>query len=463
MNKTISTVPTIPNWMIWVQGICFAVLYAIWALPETILVRHICLIIGALLGLYEIYQFRHLFWSKRAIPAWLIVALFAWATFHLFFLSQDFAAQYEEYTSIWKRTAIGTIFALGFGIALINNRLTNIEQKVLWWWIYLGLLAPTVIYLIKYFLSSYGVLMDWQIPAYWRLYKSSALFYIPKTTYVCFCLPVLGLALGGIARNVANNFFLKSENLIYFLTVPLVLFVFYGENIKNGIVYSALLILLFPWMIVFSDFRKDWIAKLILIVAILSICAFFVINNIQSNASWKALHADAKIAIATETYDHWKYSGDRGYPVNELGIMVSVTNYERIAWGKVGLTLVRENPLGYGLIERSFGHIAKTKWLNSKLHQTHSGWLDLTLGLGLIGLGLIISCLAILIARIGQLQTSLDHSLALYPECIWWILMSLLVMWCTTEISQKIYFDNLIFWLAMASGMNVSLSDSIAV
>ena len=118
MNDRIMSPPNIPGWIVWVQCICFSVLYAIWALPETILIRHICLIIGALLSLWTIYQNRHSFFHWRAIPVWLIVALFAWATCHLFFLANDFAAQYEEYTSIWKRTALGAIFALGFGIAL---------------------------------------------------------------------------------------------------------------------------------------------------------------------------------------------------------------------------------------------------------------------------------------------------------------------------------------------------------
>ena len=134
----------IPNWVILTQCIAFAILYAIWALPETILIRHVCLILGGLLGVYEIYQYRDLLLTKRALPAWLILALFAWMTFHLFFLSNDYALQLIEYAGIWKRTAIGFIFALGLGLALGNK-----TQKAYWWIIFGGLLMPSLIYLLK--------------------------------------------------------------------------------------------------------------------------------------------------------------------------------------------------------------------------------------------------------------------------------------------------------------------------
>ena len=101
-----------------VQTICFSVLYAIWVLPGTIVLRHLCLGLGALLSLYSIYKSRHLFLQKRVIPIWLIATLFGWITFHLLFLAQDPMVQLAEFTSIWKRSALGVIFALGMGISI---------------------------------------------------------------------------------------------------------------------------------------------------------------------------------------------------------------------------------------------------------------------------------------------------------------------------------------------------------
>jgi O-Antigen ligase len=463
MNQQTLSLPQIPNWIVWVQAICFSTLYAIWALPETILIRHVCLIAGALASLWVIYQYRKSFFQKKSIPAWLIAALFAWASFHLFFLSNDFAAQYEEYTSIWKRTAIGAVFALGFGIALSSySRKQDSKGKALWTLIYIGLLAPTLTYIVKYVLTNYGVQKGWVVPDYWKLYYGSLPFYIPKTAYVCFCLPTLGIALGQLACNIHQHQSFKWANLVYLATIPAVLFVFYGENIKNGVVYSAALLLLFLGVLVFRNFRRHWAIKLLVLGVVLAIGVLFVANSLQTNDSWRTFSADAKIARDTQTYQQWKYNGEKGYPNNELGTMVSVTNYERMAWAKEGIKLAMQNPLGYGLIERSFGHLAKINWPDSKLHQSHSGWIDLVLGLGIPGIALILTSLLILLYQLGRLGKDIPTSPNPYVTMVWWALFSALIMWCTTEISQKVYFDALILWLTLGAGVGLGFQNKIA-
>jgi hypothetical protein len=448
---------SVPSWIVWAQCVCFSVLYAIWALPETILIRHICLIAGALLSLWILFQYRRAFLRKNAIPTWLIAALFVWATFHLFFLSGDFALQYAEYTSIWKRTALGAIFALGFGIALVNNRLNETNQKLLWALMYAGLLVPTLIYIVKFILTHNAPQWGFKAPDYWLLHTFSAPYYLPKTAYVCFCLPILAIALGQLVRNVYKGNLWKLANIVYLVTVPAVLFVFYGENIKNGVVYSALLLTLFIGVLLFNFFREYWIAKSAILGVVLVLGVFFINHSIQSNISWHSFLVDAKIAVDTKTYQQWKYSGEQGYPNNEFGSTVSITNYERIAWGKTGLQLIWQHPLGYGLVERSFGHLAKIHWPDSKLHQSHSGWIDLTLGLGIPGFLLINIALVILlyqlIKRLNRLENGVN--IATYQMVVWTALFSLGLIWFTTEISQKVYFDNLIFWLSLAAGITL--------
>jgi hypothetical protein len=83
---------------------------------------------------------------------------------------------------------------------------------------------------------------------------------------------------------------------------------------------------------------------------------------------------------------------------------MSTTNYLRSAWGKVGIKLIAQNPLGYRLIERSFGCLAKINWPDSNLHQSHSGWIDLTLGLGIPRIGLILTILLTLLYQLGRLK-----------------------------------------------------------
>jgi hypothetical protein len=188
------------------------------------------------------------------------------------------------------------------------------------------------------------------------------------------------------------------------------------------------------------------IRKIFGILPIIVLGLFLIFGHVKNNPSWGTMLADAKVAYRINEVPNWKYSGLKGYPRNELGQVVSVTNYDRIAWGITGTYLLLKNPLGYGLIERSYGHLAAKEYPDSRLHQSHSGWLDLALGIGLPGLLLIYSSLAISLRRALKYPN-------FWKPFIFWTTISIMLMWCTTELSQKVYFDSLIFWVCLFSGL----------
>ena len=67
--------------------------------------------------------------------------------------------------------------------------------------------------------------------------------------------------------------------------------------------------------------------KLVVLGVVLVIGVLFVANSIQTNDSWRTFSADAKVSRDIQTYPQWKYNGAQGYPNNELGTVVSTTNY----------------------------------------------------------------------------------------------------------------------------------------
>jgi len=320
----------IPDWVILTQCMAFAILYAIWAQPETILIRHVCLILGALLGVYEIYQYRHLLLTKAALPAWLILALFVWMTFHLFFLSNDYKLQLIEYAGIWKRTAIGFIFALGLGIALGNK-----TQKSYWWIIFCGLLSPSLIYLAKYFFAYYGVPHQITNPDWLRLFPGSAPFYIPKTSYVVFCLPVLAVSLGMIQRNFLSRKWLYFDNFIYSMAIVLTMLVFYLEKILNGEVYGVVLITIFSisifsrWFFTLKKLQKLFI--LLVLSIMLLATTIYSSKNFHIDQKVTNLNADLKVAFNPDKYGQWKLLS-APLPTNETGSTVNVKYYARLSW-----------------------------------------------------------------------------------------------------------------------------------
>jgi hypothetical protein len=104
-------------------------------------------------------------------------------------------------------------------------------------------------------------------------------------------------------------------------------------------------------------------------------------------------------------------------------------------------------------VERSFGRLGKKVWPDAKLHQSHSGWLDFTLGLGLPGVFLLLGA-----GALAWYQSLSSSSLAQIIGG--WALASLLLSMFTTELSQKVYIDSLIFLIGLVATLNLrALSD----
>ena len=457
MPQISSTNPPIyiPKALIWVQCIAFMVLYGFWILPEIVGFRNTALVIGALAGLYPIYQYRSYFLQKRAIPIWLIVGLFAWATFHLFFLSQDYALQLLEYKRIWKFTALGSIFALGLGLSLAHYSSNSPHPKSSFWpIIYLGLCFPLLIYLVKYCLTTYGAFLGIQVPAYLQIYFESQPYYVSKSDYVAFCLPVLAVSFGQIQALLMATSDQRGRDYwaiaLYLIVIMGTLFLFYIQDIKNGMAYSVLITMFFCAFLIFrpSPGKSSRNYLFVFMVAVILVTALY--PHVQKNRSWNMLIADAKIGVQLHKYQQWKLKEGWILPKNEYNVEVSGSNYVRVAWIKAGLLLSVQTPLGYGLIEDSFKKMAKAKWpdISPNLSHSHSGWLDVILAIGYPGFFCIFGALiGVLIQSRGGLEP--------WRALVVWGQVANMVLWSTTEVSATVSFAALLFWISWASGLTL--------
>lgn len=467
-NKKLVPYQRIPAWLIWIQCIAFVVLYAFWMLPEIVGFRNTALVVGAIAGLYPIYQFRFYLFHKSATPIWLLIALFVWVIFHLLFLSHDYDAQLLELKRIWKYAVIGAIFALGLGISLANasNKVCGTHGVQVtggskyWPLVYFGLCLPVLIYLFKYFLTKHDVILGIQIPPYLHIQFGIHPFYVPKTDYVAFCLPPLAVALGQIKILLApSNELKKREYLavsLYLFVIAATFFLFYIQDIKNGIAYATLCVALFLALFIYkSGIKKFWWKLFFALIGL--VCLLTVLYpHVQKNESWRTLVADTKIALQTDKYEHWKYLGDRGFPDNEYGVAVNSGNYVRAAWFKVGLQLSAQNPLGYGLIEDSFKQMAKARWpdVSPKLSHSHSGWLDVILAVGYPGFACLFAALLLCLVEAKNVVQP-------WEAMVRWSLISNAFLWITTEVSATITFPVLIFWICWAAGLTLIQSRQV--
>ena len=443
----------IPSALIWAQCITFAMLYAIWMFYELLYFRRILLISGAVLALYPIYQYRAYFLQKRAMPLWLMVGLFLWVLFHLFFLAHDYSAQLMELRRIWKYAGFGAVFAFGLGLSLIS--IGDKQKNACWAMVYFGLCLPVIIYLVKYVLYTYGVLLGISVPAFFRINSDGAsAYYIPKTDYIAFCLPVLALSLGQIyslrSAYLRLHFRQCLVILVNFFVISATLFLFYIQNTKNGIAYAVILIGLFVFLVLTNKSSINFWHKLLFLILVAVVVVKILYPHVQKNESWRTLIADTKIGFQLDLFPHWKYAGEQGYPINEYGVLVSGTNYERASWFKVGVQLAIKEPLGYGLIEDSFKRMVRAQWSEASpnLSHSHSGWLDLILGVGLPGF------LCILFSLLLNIKRSLDTAEP-WKFLVFWALIANLTLWVTTEVAATVSFSVLIFWISWACGLTL--------
>ena len=442
---------SVAHTLILTQCWLFAILWGVWILPETIATRNACLILGALIGLFVIYHNRSIFFQRAAIPIWLMVGLFVWVTIHLLWIGEDRAAQLDEYRTIWKRAFLAFFFALGLGVSIGSSLEDPKRSKPYWKIIYFGFCLPIVIYFAKWLATNYLPGWGYSIPKYLLLSPDHMAdpLAISRAVYVVWFMPALAIALANLIHLVRSKQALSLASLIYFVTIFSVVIVFYLENDRFGSLISFLLIALALLFMLWAAIRSKLSpAYLIICLVITGIIAIFPLKNFQDNPQWRTLIADAKVAIQVDRYDHWK-SHAKGYPNNDLGKQVSVSNYERTAWAVVGSRLLTDNPQGYGKLSLSFAALGKKAYPDSQLSWTHSGWLDFALGYGFIGLLLLAGAA---ITAWYQARKIIDP----WQSIGAWGLGSMGLVFIVKEVSTEIPVNGLIFLIVFVAAMNLN-------
>jgi O-Antigen ligase len=431
-----------PEWMVKTQCALFATLWAVTMLPNILIVRNFALVLGAIIGLYIAFRNREALISKKVIPIAVIALLFLWVTWHLLFIGKNHTLQWAEYGSLWRRALLGSLFALGLGLSLIRSKRSD------WGLIFAGLCGPVVIYYFKYFAGFIATHFGFSLPEALILFSSGvSSFYIPKISYVFFCLPAFAVSLGYIAELFRSKDIKWKIASIYIAPIIGVLGIFYLENIKNGFIYAVILTLIF-FIYIFRSAAKALSWKSYCLLALLGLAIFSsFLNNIYANDSWKTLVADYKIASHAQPVQIWS-SEASVYPINEYGRQVSITNFDRVFYLTTALTFVKQYPMGYGLVQSSFGHIARENFPSAPLIQSHSGWMDLTLGLGIPG------ALLLLVASIfAMLQvTNVPSPWSIFGV---WSLLSIVLLLLTTEAGQKNYVDTFVWLVVMVGGLGL--------
>jgi hypothetical protein len=433
-----------PSWLIFLNAALFVTMSSVSILQHTIFLRNFTLIFGALIGAFLIFKNRQVFNLKNSKPLIALSLLFVWVLAHYFLFSSNPEAQLQEISSVWKRVFLSFIFAIGLGLSIQS---AGKISKLL---VLGGFAASVIVFYFRWIINSLGISADSQFFTL-NYFDVDADGYIPKYYFSTFVVPFIAIAYCFLTevmmRKDRFRFFLM---LATCLTLIASLYIFYAIHNKNGVLYFLIISIVFVLYSILKRRKEASLKSYIMLALFLLSLSPLIYTHIKTQPTWSTFVVDSIAAFDFEKNDQWQYDGaEKGLPLNKLSTTVSGTTYLRVAWAVKGSELLVEYPLGYGLVINSFGPLAKLKWPNSKLTHSHSGWLDLGLAFGIPGLLLILIALITAVSQCSKTSKFI-------PKSGVWVLLSVALVFITSEVAERVLFDYLIFLIAFFSSSSIN-------
>jgi hypothetical protein len=451
-------------------------LLGIWATMETIALRNILLAIGALISiLYLVNQPKSENQAQTAIrfnvvayaPLFLILLMLIWVLAHYIFLSTNHSRQWDELTSTWLRAALAALIGVSTGIALTRNK--NF-LPILWFGLFISFL----------------VLIYQYVP---KAIQRDSLFAVDHFGDYIYWAKFSGVLAGtilisGLLGMVIDYFLfaMEKENGILSVSWPekkvgsLVLFYalagislatysfVFVFDAKAGVGMVSILIgfsILTALIVLGMQIQKRQIQRrnlgnyfLLVIVLLLMvlIISFLSLKHVKHNPGWGSLLEDITISSKVDEYPNWQDPSKFGYPKRADGTSVAGNTYERVSWGVVGYKLILNQPLGSGVL-RSFPDQVKklVPGFNSAAY-THSGWIDLGLSFGVLGLILIPAALLIALVRAVSTESPL------FRATIITLSLAILVLYGVGEYAFQHGIEILFYVCSLVGGLTLMTS-----
>lgn len=420
-----------------------AILISIWIVNGTIALRNILLIFGAIYSLYILginYSLQSLFGMKSTKISILLLIMIFFYVVYLNFMgdSPDKVLQTHELKSTWLRTLLAVIIGFTTGYLVCESK-----KKLLY--IYLAMMMAFLFLLIQYLID---------------LKESSSIFNINTNNIFggkinlvligsLIISGIIGLKIDSIEKYKSE--FLNSSLGFIFAAITIILIMFcytFILDTRNGILITLLLLILWTIMsfsvnkMLFYSFLRNNLPVTIIIFALIT---GILISQFKFNASWPRFAEDIGIAVQFEEYGNWKDVKKYGYPLRKDGSEVSYSTYERVSWFLAGISLAKKHLIGHGVLHGAFQAKLDQSGIEAKIASTHSGFLDLTLSLGLIGIFLIFSLLVTIL--LSQFYSPQNIS-----YFIIFITLSVIVVYSIGELSNKQSIEILFYVISFLIG-----------
>lgn len=318
-----------------------------------------------------------------ALPVGILVALTTWMYGVAFFISAETSWSLEEIHSQWFRGLAS--FAAGMLAATVARQSADFGKKATLA-LFIALLAHVVyVDAMAFYQWSPTLIHGGDFKRISGLAGGS-----DKSNYVTnalFCF----LFAEALSRRLYAKNFLEIDNKALWTAFALTFLSMFAERMRNGVIVFVLLLVLTA--LFYLQAQKNRARKMALRANILGVLFMVIgglvlaifIKPVSNPVSVGNLLGTAVIAWDTEKYKAWQDEPKYGLPKLPNGDTVDGSLYQRVAWFKEGLLLIKDNPLGVGFGRNAFGHGLKAKYGVGRGH-SHSGMLDFTIGVGIPGM-----------------------------------------------------------------------------
>lgn len=362
----------------------FALLIFILNVPGTIALRNI--LAASLLFILII------FWAQAKISIKTIMSNMNFRTnivvlcsltiyifFHSIFIADEVSWSLSQYRTQWIYPMI--YFMMGFSIATIAYLNLYFDIRTLLVVLFYSLFAHIIfvdIVVIYKFLESGNLMLN-----YGGLTKSPVL-----SSYVSNIIISI-IIIEFIYRLKEKKKILQLNNSFLLASLSLCIFSSIIGGLRFGAISLFFMSLTALVLVVIDNDHFNNKAKASVSLAMLILCALPLLYNAKSDDRWLSLIETIPIAFDTENHTYWR--DNEKIPKLSNGDEVSHSNYMRIAWAVKGFEYIKNDLFGIGYGRNVFGHaIQKYEKSSEEIRgrHSHSGIIDFTIGVGLIGLAI---------------------------------------------------------------------------
>ena len=407
-----------------------AVLFLIWPVAHTIVLRKLLLIISACIGI--------LLWTRSdgryAIlkSPWLIFLglLLAWVAFHAAFISQNGVEAWQEFLGQWLPAYVAVL--AGIGLALASR---SIDPAVFRIYLLAVLAVQPVLILIDGIYRSIQLghlATDFYVGMLGTDLKTSLTFSADMLAALA-CAKILESYKAG-AQNV--------KTYIWFLTIVLAMLVaIFSASLNSILLISACFILMLALLgyKLKIKFSRSRITSVILIAAISIYAASF---SPTVELYWKRIISNVKVAVSIDTYPNWINFQKSGLPDNEMGEQLPESFYLRVAYARAGLRTIVEHPWGYGVTRKAFERLEQQKYPDASIASAHNGYINLSSAVGIPGLILFVLALISIFRQLSKSRSEWARPAA-------WMIGIYAVHWALDPIERDHFFESYLFVIAL--------------